>query len=131
MGARGIKFVIFPPFYWRADFPKAADTRTHVFAKFDFWTQNCKNYLFLPDFTDFNAFFLCFLAFPAKFCAQFFLVEHFVCAMKICAMKIAFRKSVVELHPLLPLLQCSAVTAISAQWWHTCTLKMGQCLLNF
>ena len=82
-------------------FLKAADTQTHVCAKCSTtcskcWLLNAKlYYLFEPDLTDFNALFLCFMAFPAGFHAPFFLAGHFTCAMKI-----AFRKSVFILLPL-------------------------------
>ena len=51
--------------------------------------QNSKKKLFKPDLTDFNAFFLCFMAFLAHFHAQFFLAGHFFCSMKTTFRKAA------------------------------------------
>ena len=49
----------------------------------DFWTRNCKNYLFKPDFTDFDSLFLCFIVFLTNFHAQILLAGYFDCAIKI------------------------------------------------
>ena len=66
----------------RLEFLKVADTQTHVCATFStncakIWILNCKNYLFYPDFTDFDSLFLCIMFFPAHFHVQIFFGRTF------------------------------------------------------